>query len=39
LVYKLTLTYEVSQFSPHMVLVVLRILNMCVWDFYVASMV
>jgi len=39
LVYKLALTHEDSQFSPQMVLVLLRILNICVLDFCVISVV
>jgi hypothetical protein len=34
LVYKLTWTHEELQFSPQMVLVVLRILNTCVLEFW-----
>ena len=36
---QLTWMYEDSQFSPQMVVMVLRILNMCFQDFYVVSVV
>jgi hypothetical protein len=39
LVYKFTRTHKHSQFSPQMVLVVLRILNTCVLDFLIVSVV
>jgi len=39
LVYKLTSFQEDSQFSPGMVLVALKILNMCALKFYIVSVV
>jgi hypothetical protein len=36
-VYKLNRAQEISQFSPQMLLVMLRILNLCVLEFYVVS--
>jgi hypothetical protein len=39
LVCKLTWTHNDSQFSPQVMLAVLRILNSCVPDFYVMSVV
>jgi hypothetical protein len=39
LVYKLTWTYEDSHFSPQVALAMFRILNMCVLDFCVVSVV
>jgi hypothetical protein len=39
LVYKLTSTLEDSQYTPHMVLVELGILNTCVLDFCVVFVV